>query len=263
MLMRVDHATPTQDTGSAHKRQTREGTPVASYTLRNQSCGTGLNCPRIEREDDALVLTGDWVDDPTLPAHEAKVRLPRTMFPELFDLEVDLGGFVKQATADLLHVETLDRYDVSSDGGDYERFLRGEPGPTSPDIAPFHEWIRRDVAGGVAWRRVHILRTPLTPYLAYELGWLYPGNADAGEDIRILDVAEHSAAGQLLPLGDFWAVDRTHVARSRYDAAGRFLGASAASADSASAFVALGELAWALGTAFTQWWGAQSHRRVA
>lgn len=238
---------------------------MTSYTLRNQACGTGPTCPRIEREDEALVITGDRVDDPTLPAHEGKVRVPRTMLPELFDLEVpDLGAYLAELpTRDLLHIETLDRYDVSSDGGDYERFLNGQPGPTSADIEPFHDWIRRDIARGITWRRVHILRTPINPYLTYELGWLYPGNIDAGEDIRILDVTRQPAAAHLLSLGDFWAVDRTHVARSRYDDDGRFLGSVAASADAAAAFVAMGELAWSMAVPFTPWWNAQSHRKVA
>jgi hypothetical protein len=238
---------------------------MTSYTLRNQTCGTGATCPRIEREDEALVLTGDRVDDPTLPAHEAKVRLPRTMFPELFDLEVpDLGTYLaERPTRDLLHIETLDQYAESDGGSDFQRFLRGQSGPTSPDIEPFHDWIRRDVARGIAWRWVHILRTPLTPYLAYELGWLYPGNVAAGADIRILDVTGQPAADHLLAVGDLWVVDSTHVIRNRYDDAGNFQQAVTASADGATALVAVAELAWNLAVPFTAWWDAQTHRRVA
>lgn len=229
---------------------------MPSYTLR-ESCGTGFNCPRIKREEETLVITGDRVDDPTIPEHEATVRLPSTMFPELFHLDIpDLGAYITERhTRDLLHVETLDRYDVASDDGDYEKFLRGEPGPTSADIAPFHDRVRYDTDAGRRWRNVHVLRTPLTPYLAYELGWLYPGNAVAGVDTRILDITEHPAGEAFLSTGDFWAIDGVQVARSRYDRDGRYLGAVAVGSDVAASFVALGEVAWRLATPFTSWWG--------
>lgn len=39
--------------------------------------------------------------------------------------------------------------------------------------------------------RVHVLRSPLTDYLRYELA-AYPGNITAGESIGIIDLAERT-----------------------------------------------------------------------
>ena len=46
--------------------------------------------------------------------------------------------------------------------------------------------IKAAVEAGKVFQRVHVVTEPLTDYLRYELGWSYPPNIEAGEDIRIL-----------------------------------------------------------------------------
>jgi hypothetical protein len=77
-------------------------------------------------------------------------------------------------------------------------------------------------------QHVHIVWEPLTDYLRYELGWSYPPNVEAGEDIRIL-VAQTgswpmSARGEILPdLQDYWLFDSSDLWVMEYADDGAFV----------------------------------------
>jgi hypothetical protein len=79
--------------------------------------------------------------------------------------------------------------------------------------------VREAVAGGKRLGRVHVLRRPLTPYLAYELA-TYPENVEAGEDVRIADADEHPELARLSR--DFWLLDDQLALLLDYDPQGRF-----------------------------------------
>lgn len=137
----------------------------------------------------------------------------------------ELGEYIDaRLTKSAFRLELLDTYDVEADGGDFERFLRGEPEPTPERKRPWLERLRREASAGILNHRVHVLRTPLTDYLRYECEWGYVSNAAAGEDIRILDLTER-ALPDGVPDYDFWLIDDQHAIRMHYDQAGRFLGA--------------------------------------
>ena len=105
--------------------------------------------------------------------------------------ETQLGEAIdSRFTRTLFRLEVLDRYDVATDGADYDRYLRGEVGPDPARKEPWLETLRREAAEGKYSHRVHVLTSPLTDYLRYECEWGYAYNAAAGEDIRILDLAE-------------------------------------------------------------------------
>jgi hypothetical protein len=203
------------------------------------------------------------VADPTVPDGEAKIFLDGAMLPELADLAVpDLGAWVgARHTRDLLHVETLDRYAADVEAEDYPRWRDGHADHWTADQLAWADHVRDDVADGRAWRRLHLLRTPLTEALQYELDRPYRLCAGAGEQIRILDLVEHPEVEGMLRLGDFWAVDGIHVARSHYDADGRMLGVTAAAAETAAAYVVLAESAWQMGTDLHEWWAAHPQYR--
>jgi hypothetical protein len=74
--------------------------------------------------------------------------------------------------------------------------------------------VRAAVAGGKRLGRVHVLRQPLTPYLAYELQ-TYPENVEAGEDVRIADLDEHPELARFDR--DFWLLDDQLVLLMDYD----------------------------------------------
>ena len=68
----------------------------------------------------------------------------------------------------------------------YQAFLAGHPQPPTPSKDQWVSMIKAAVKAGKVFQRVHVVREPLTDYLRYELGWSYPPNVEAGEDIRIL-----------------------------------------------------------------------------
>jgi hypothetical protein len=82
-------------------------------------------------------------------------------------------------------------------------------------------WVRSMTDKGKSVARVHVLRSPLTDYLCYELS-AYPGNVKAGESIGIIDLAEQDVTG--LPNHDFWLFDDRDVYRMRYTPEGKFIG---------------------------------------
>ncbi|MEZ7003805.1 DUF6879 family protein [Streptomyces sp. AD55] len=122
-------------------------------------------------------------------------------------------------------LETLAEYDVEEEREEIARFLAGEDmGPEWDD----NPWVRSMTDNGKQVSRVHVLRSPLTDYLRYELA-AYPGNIKAGESIGIIDLAEQNVDG--LPEHDFWLFDDRDVYRMHYTTEGRFLGGELLPAD--------------------------------
>lgn len=115
-------------------------------------------------------------------------------------------------------LETLAEYDVEEEREEITRFLAGEDmGPGWDD----NPWVRSMTDRGKSVSRVHILRSPLTDCLRYELS-AYPGNIKAGESIAIIDLAEQEVTG--LPDHDFWLFDDRDVYRMHYTPEGKFVG---------------------------------------
>src|SRR5262249_1563778 len=122
-------------------------------------------------------------------------------------------------------LEVLDLYDVGTDGGDVARYLRGDREPDPERKGPWLAQLRAERNSGKRAQRVHVLPSPLSDYLRYECEWGYVPNVEAGEDIRILDLAENPCPAEVNIGHDFWLLDDTLVIRMHYDAAGRYLGA--------------------------------------
>lgn len=116
-------------------------------------------------------------------------------------------------------LETLSVYDVEEEREEFERFLAG--GDMGPDWDD-NPWVRSMTGKGKQVSRVHVLRSPLTDYLRYELA-AYPGNITAGETIGIIDLSELTATG--LPDHDFWLFDDQSVYQMHYTPDGAFIGA--------------------------------------
>lgn len=181
------------------------------------------------------------------------------------DLNV-LGELIDSAEHSIFRLETLDRYDVESDGGDFERYVNGEDGPDMARRAAWHATLQGYRDRGVAVTRVHVVRSPLSDYLRYEFDWGYAYNL-AYEGIRILDLAhriETAAIGRfpaaLEGLGDFWLVDGSAVAVMHYDEAGRYLGFDAAPDEDVPRYASAANAAWVAAVPFTDY---RAGRRVA
>ncbi|HEY1967244.1 MAG TPA: hypothetical protein VGH89_04815 [Pseudonocardia sp.] len=184
------------------------------------------------------------------------------MLPELTDLLVapdQLGEYIDQrrrTPGELLRVQTLDRYNVPSDHGNYERYLRGEPKFISPEVADWYRELSADAEVGKIWRNVHVVRLPLTDYLCYQFEYGYVRNTAAGQVIRVVDTDAHPEAELLFDVGDFYVFEGADILHMRYDEEGHFLGGAGSGASSTKGYVALAELAWRMGTPFADWWAA-------
>ncbi|MGH3696822.1 MAG: DUF6879 family protein [Pseudonocardiaceae bacterium] len=176
------------------------------------------------------------------------------------DLE-ELGALLDARRRTLFRLETLDVYEVASDGSDYRRYLDGEPEPEWQRKQPWMDELRAERDSGYYRHRVHVLRTPLGPYLRYECEWGYAYNVQVGEDIRILDLAETPEPPGLVD-HDFWLVDGDLVVLMHYDDAGQFLGGEALPPIETPRYVAARDAAWVAATPFELWWAArpQYHR---
>jgi hypothetical protein len=99
----------------------------------------------------------------------------------------------------------------------------GEPGGEGLP----REWlamVQGHVAAGRQLRRVHVIREPLTAYVAWELH-AYAETVEAGEDVRLLPVPDGEPWPAGVPEGeDFWIFDDQDVWVMDYDPNGRFLG---------------------------------------
>ncbi|TCO56872.1 DUF6879 family protein [Actinocrispum wychmicini] len=109
-------------------------------------------------------------------------------------------------------------YTMPDERASFTRFLAGEPKPSGHN-EDWHLTVRSYVTLGKKIGRVRIVRQPLTDYQRYQLAWGIPGNIDAGEDIRILDVT----GGDLgLPTQDFWMFDESIVVHLNFNTDGTF-----------------------------------------
>lgn len=165
-------------------------------------------------------------------------------------------------TRSAFRLELLDLYDVASDGGELARYLAGEPGPDPDHKNPWLDHLRRERAAGIRRYRVHVLTTPLTPYLRYECEWGYAPNSSAGEEIYIVDQAERAAPLRLPVDIDYWLTDDQHVLLMHYDPAGRLFGCDPVHGAQAEPYIRARDLALAAAHPFGTWWARhpQEHR---
>lgn len=105
--------------------------------------------------------------------------------------------------------EAQPTYTMPSERENVARFLRGEPKPSEHN-ARWHERVRNYVETGRSIGRVRVVRQPLTDYQRYQFAWGIPGNIQAGEDIRVLDVT-HDDYDLPLTGRDWWMFDERRI----------------------------------------------------
>lgn len=229
--------------------------------LRNAACPIGKQCPEIDKVDEGYEIVGTNIPDPRLPEHERRVRIPSTMLPELDELAIDdFETWLearRNATGDMLRVQTLTAYAAPSDDEDFAGYLNGAPEPTSPYREGFFQELREERASGRVWRNLVVLRGEPTSYQRYANEWVYTYSVQAGQDVRVLDLREAPAAEVLLRTGDFWVVESQYVALVRYDEDNTHQGETAVEDTAATGYIAAAELAWDMATPFISWY--ESH----
>ncbi|MET9252261.1 DUF6879 family protein [Streptomyces sp. NPDC003717] len=114
--------------------------------------------------------------------------------------------------------EVQPTYTMPKEADNVARFLRGELKPPDHN-ARWHDRVRGFVATGRSIGRVRVVRQPLTEYQRYQFAWGIPGNIDAGEDIRVLDVTRRDFGLPLLN-SDWWIFDDSTVVQLNYRADG-------------------------------------------
>lgn len=127
----------------------------------------------------------------------------------------------------VFRLETLQSYANSGEDAALEAFLAGQPlPPRDPFDDEWEAMIRGNVHAGRSVQRVHVVREPVTDYIAYELTWGYGPNVAAGENIRVIPVA----AGEPWPVdlppegADYFLFDSHELFWQHYDVTGRWLG---------------------------------------
>lgn len=165
--------------------------------------------------------------------------------------EKELGALLMSARdgGSVFRFEGLSKYTVSSDGGDYERYIQGLPGPTMTRKQGWLNLLRQENGRGVHWHRVRLLRPPLSDYERYACEWGYAYNTAAGDECRILE----AGPDDVYPIADFWLVDGEQVALMHYDNEGHYLGAELLT-DNVDAFTKGRDILWDRAEPFYSWW---------
>lgn len=220
------------------------------------SCPHGHDCPRIHDTDgDEVIVQGPTLTDPDMlahldmPTHESAVKVPRSLiYPEPMTLR-EMGQWIgERHTFHLLRVENRDHYTSGSDGGDFQRFLRGEAEPL--EGRAWQQAIAADTLQGRTWAKAHIQRGAPSEYEQYAYSWGFAHTVPAGEQVRIVEAHPH----ELAAVPDFFVIDREHVVRSIYDEVGHHIGAQVVVGIDALVYRALAEMIWNRGVPFVPWW---------
>lgn len=164
---------------------------------------------------------------------------------------------------DLFRWETLPAYEVASDGSDYRRYLDGADAPTPERKQPWLDTLRAWADQGRARRRVRLIHDPITDYQRYACEWGYALNSQAGEIIRVIDLAQTPLPSELTHIPqDFWLVDHLEVVAMHYHPDGRFRTAEILDQQHVAEYSMAAEVAWEISADFTTWWNQhpQHHR---
>lgn len=177
----------------------------------------------------------------------------------------------RHATRSAFRLETLQAYEVASDGSDFRRYLDGEPTWTPDRKQPWLKQLTAERACGFYRHRVRVVTHPVTDYTRYECEWGYVPNVAAGEDVRILDVGDRGwpSTGEF-GTTDWWLVaDDSGTVRAavmHYTDDGRFTGA----VDITARTLLMGLVdkrrdLWEAAEPFTSWWARhpELHRDTA
>lgn len=156
-------------------------------------------------------------------------------------------------------LEVRDSYAVASDGGDFARYLAGEP---APDAARKNAWLdtlRAERRAGKIRQWVHVVHGPLSDYLRFEMEWGYLPNIAAGAQVRILDLAEQPRPSSLVD-EEFWLLDNDAALIMHYDDDGQFTGAEPS--ENLDRYRRARDAAWNSAVPFADYWKThpQYHR---
>ena len=151
-----------------------------------------------------------------------------------------------------LRLECRQAYSVPWEDEGFAAWQRGEPEPPSPSFQRHLATCRSIVASGRRIVRVRFVEVPLTLYSRYEFETGYPQSSEAGEEVSVLNRAEHPEFDHVRE--DFVVFDDTSVLYYRYSDDDQLLGYDYSDDPSTVAeHVALAEEVLAAATPLAQW----------
>lgn len=173
-----------------------------------------------------------------------------------------LTAYLDAARFSLFRYEGLDSYAVASDGGDFGRYVAGEPGPDPERKAASHRRLRTRLDAGLTLAKVHAFTGPPSDYVRFEMEWGYAPNTHL-EQIRILDLAEQPwPDGVPWPLADFWLVDGLDAAVMDYDGQNRYRGFRPVEDHTRAApWIDAAAAIWAAAVPFGDYWNSHPQYR--
>jgi hypothetical protein len=164
----------------------------------------------------------------------------------------EFGKLFESFDREAFRLETLDYYDTPGTRIGLPAFLAGEEEPEEFRNSPWVTTVANAVQAGKRMYRVHVVTTPLTDYLRFEMAWGYHRNVKAGEEVFILDHADNPVPG--LPEHDFWIFDERTIVRMFYDPQGAYEGAEILPAHHLAEYVRYRDLAMKHAEPFASFW---------
>lgn len=170
----------------------------------------------------------------------------------------EFGELFRSCERETFRLETLSVYNPESGAENLQRYLAGEPCLKEHEPSAWMQLVADAVARGKRFYRVHVVHSPLTDHLRYEMEWGYLYNARAGEEIHILDTAERPRP-QGLPGEDFWLFDDVTVVRMHYRDDGEFAWAELCDDVDVERYRGYRDLAMAHAVPFAEYWEDHPH----
>lgn len=176
-----------------------------------------------------------------------------------------LTELVEGTDHDAFRIETLPAYATPITSAEYRRWLDGEVEPNWEARKPWLDTLTRWVREGRQRRRVRVIHDPISTYERYACDWSYPSSVEAGELVRVLDLAEQEPPEKLLSAPEDWSLlDDRKVVKMHYGSDSQFQGAQVVGADRLELYRSAAAAVWEAAVPFGQWWAShpQHHRRA-
>jgi hypothetical protein len=136
----------------------------------------------------------------------------------------EFSAWFRRFRRSCFRLETLQRYGASGEDDSIAAFLAGHTPHPHPGKREWMALVAAAVNEGRTMQRVHVVTQPLSSYVHFEVAWSYAYNVAAGEDVRIVELAEGQPWPPGLPQGDFWLFDDAELFDMRYTDEGTWLG---------------------------------------
>ncbi|WP_405916275.1 DUF6879 family protein [Streptomyces sp. NBC_00728] len=131
------------------------------------------------------------------------------------DWRARFRGFQSEAW----RLEAMPQYLMPQEAEEFAAFRSGARVDPLTVSSAYTDRLRRQAAEGRSQGRVHVVTRPLSDYLRFEFHRYYAPHAQAGEQIRILDVTDRQ--NPLAGVQDFWIFDHAEVVLMNYHSDGR------------------------------------------